>query len=120
MRAFFGKTLALTLQDFPVLNGQLDEKNDVIHAYNYYNIGLATDTERGLLVPVLKHVEQKSIRMIHAEIKELTKKAQSGELALEEMQGATFTMSNVGPLGGTAATPIINHPQTSKIGRAHV
>lgn len=115
MAAFFVKTLALTLQDFPVLNGELDEKNDVIHAYNYYNIGLATDTERGLLVPVLKHVEQKSIRMIHAEIKELTKKAQSGELALEEMQGATFTMSNVGPLGGTAATPIINHPQTSII-----
>lgn len=113
--AFFVKGLALTLRDFPVLNGVLDEENDIIHAHNYYNIGIATDTENGLLVPVLKHVEEKSIRVIHSEMKELTKKAQEGELALRDMQGATFTMSNVGPLGGTAATPIINHPQTSII-----
>lgn len=115
LAAFFVKALALTLRDFPVLNGELDEENDVIHTYNHYHIGIATDTEKGLLVPVLPHVEEKSIRMIHLEMKELTKKAQEGELALREMQGATFTMSNVGPLGGTAATPIINHPQTGII-----
>lgn len=113
--AFFVKALALSLRDFPVLNGELDEQNHVIHTYNHYHIGIATDTEKGLLVPVIKHVEQKSIRDIHTEMKSLTEKAQNGELTIPEMQHATFTMSNVGPLGGTGATPIINHPETSII-----
>lgn len=111
--AFFLKALAITLKEYPVFNAQLDEENDVIRLRKYANIGLATDTEQGLLVPVLQHVERKSMKVIHEEMKMLTEKAQQGKLQSSDMQYGTFTISNVGPLGGIAATPIINHPQTA-------
>ncbi|MUK88980.1 2-oxo acid dehydrogenase subunit E2 [Ornithinibacillus sp. L9] len=113
--AFFLKAIAITLKDFPIFNAQLDEENDVIRLHKNYHIGLATDTTNGLLVPVLRDVDRKNLREIHSEMKELTKKAQEGKLTVQEIRGGTFTISNVGPLGGTAATPIINHPQTGII-----
>lgn len=113
--AFFLKALAITLKEFPLFNAQLDEKNQVIRLLKDYHIGLATNTDRGLLVPVLREVDRKSIQEIHDEMKTLTKKAQEQKLTASEMKGGTFTISNVGPLGGLAATPIINHPQTSII-----
>jgi 2-oxoisovalerate dehydrogenase E2 component (dihydrolipoyl transacylase) len=111
--AFFLKALAITLQEFPLFNAQLDEENSVIRLLKDYHIGLATNTDKGLLVPVLRDVNKKSIKEIQEEMKELTKKAQEQRLTVGEMKGGTFTISNVGPLGGMAATPIINHPQTS-------
>ncbi|SET60048.1 pyruvate dehydrogenase E2 component (dihydrolipoamide acetyltransferase) [Oceanobacillus limi] len=113
--AFFLKAIALTLKEFPVFNAQLDEENEVIRLHKNYHIGLATNTDNGLLVPVLRDVNKKSLRTIHTEMKALTKKAQDGKLTVKEMSGGTFTISNVGPLGGIGATPIINHPQTSII-----
>lgn len=110
--AFFLKALAIALGDFPIFNAELDEENEVIRQHRVVNIGLATDTKTGLLVPVLNHVHNKSLREIHTDMKALTEKAQNGQLSLKEMQNGTFTISNVGPLGGIAATPIINHPQT--------
>src|SRR5690625_116372 len=110
--AFFIKALAVALKAHPVFNAELDEKEEVIRLYKTMNIGLATDTEAGLLVPVLNDADNKSLLDTHSEMKTLTEKAQQGKLSVKEMQGATFTISNVGPLGGTAATPIINHPQT--------
>ncbi|MCG7335815.1 2-oxo acid dehydrogenase subunit E2 [Sporosarcina sp. ACRSM] len=110
--AFFLKALAIALKEYPLFNAQLDEENDVIRLIKNYHIGLATDTKNGLMVPVLSNVNKKSLREIHEEMKALTKKAQEGTLSMAEMQNGTFTISNVGPIGGIGATPIINHPQT--------
>ncbi len=109
---FFIKGLAIALKDHPVFNGELNEEKEIIKVHTSIHMGLATDTEAGLLVPVLQNVDSKSLRQIHVEMKQLTEKAQQGTLSLREMRGGTFTISNVGPLGGTFATPIINHPQT--------
>lgn len=113
--AFFIKAVAIALKDYRVFNAKLDEENEVIRLSKEYNIGLATDTKAGLMVPVLHHIERKSLRDIHNEMKALTKKAQDGKLTAQDMKNGTFTISNVGPLGGVAATPIINHPETGII-----
>jgi len=113
--AFFLKALAVALKEHPVFNAELKEEEEAIVVHRDYHIGLATDTEAGLLVPVLRNVGKKTLHEIHKEMKRLTEKAQQGKLTAKEMQGGTFTISNVGPLGGTWATPIINHPQTGII-----
>ncbi|GGA66368.1 dihydrolipoamide acetyltransferase family protein [Ornithinibacillus halotolerans] len=113
--AFFLKALAITLKEFPLFNARLEEENKVIRLLKEYHIGLATNTEKGLVVPVIKDVDKKSIKEIHDEMKALTKRAQDNKLSIHDLKGGTFTISNVGPLGGIAATPIINHPQTSII-----
>ncbi|WP_047984416.1 dihydrolipoamide acetyltransferase family protein [Ornithinibacillus californiensis] len=113
--AFFLKALAITLKEFPLFNARLDEENNVIRLLKEYHIGLATNSDKGLLVPVLRDVDKKSMKEIQNDMKALTKRAIEQKLSVGEMKGGTFTISNVGPLGGTAATPIINHPQTSII-----
>lgn len=111
--AFFLKAVTIALKDHRVFNAQLDEENSVIRLLKNYHIGLATNTDKGLVVPVLRDVDKKSIRQINTEMKELTKKALDGKLSVGDMKGGTFTISNVGPIGGTWATPIINQPQTA-------
>jgi len=111
--AFFIKALQLALKDFPIFNAKLDEENEVIKLEKVYNIGLAADTEEGLIVPVIHNVETKSIKQIHNEMKELNKKAQENKLSMKELTGSTFTISNVGPLGSIGATPIINYPEVA-------
>jgi 2-oxoisovalerate dehydrogenase E2 component (dihydrolipoyl transacylase) len=112
--AFFIKALSLALKQFPIFNSKLDEEREVIHLKQEHHIGIAVDTKEGLIVPVVKHVECKSLREIHEEAKRLTKKAQENKLTLQEMTGSTFTISNVGPLGGSiGATPIINYPEVA-------
>lgn len=110
--AFFIKALAVSLKDFPVFNAKLDEENEVIRLEKVVHMGLATDSEQGLLVPVLRDVHKKSLGQIHFDMKELTKKTQKGKLSGKEMSGSTFTISNVGPMGSIGATPIINYPET--------
>ena len=109
--SFFIKAIGLALKDYPIFNAALDEENELIHLKKNVNIGIAVDAEDGLIVPVISHVEQKSLKEIHMEMKELIGKAQRNELTHKEMSGGTFTISNVGPLGSTGATPIINHPE---------
>lgn len=113
--AFFIKAIAVALKQFPVFNAKLDEENEVIRLEKEYNIGIATDTEDGLIVPVIHHADQLTVRQIHDKLKELTKKAQENKLTPTDMKGGTFTISNVGPLGSIGATPIINHPETGLI-----
>lgn len=113
--AFFIKALVISLKEFPIFNAELDEENDRILLKKNYHIGIATDTENGLLVPVVHDADKKSIKDIHLEVKRLTDSATTGKLKPSEMQNSTFTMSNVGPLGSTGATPIINHPETALI-----
>lgn len=113
--AFFIKALVISLKEFPIFNAELDEEGNRILLKKNIHIGFATDTERGLLVPVVRDADKKSIKHIHQDIKNLTEKALTGKLEPFEMQHSTFTMSNVGPLGSTGATPIINHPETAII-----
>ena len=114
--AFFLKALSICLKEFPVFNAVLHEEKEEIHLASVHHIGIAVDTDEGLIVPVINHVENKTIREIHAEMKLLTEKAVENKLSVKEISGGTFTISNVGPLGGSfGATPIIQHPQTALV-----
>jgi len=113
--AFLIKALVISLKDFPIFNAELDEENSRILLKKNYHIGIATNTESGLIVPVLHDVDKKSIKQINQEVKGLTERAIAGKLHPYEMQNSTFTVSNVGPLGSTGATPIINYPETALI-----
>lgn len=110
--AFFIKSLAIALKDYPVFNAKLDEENEVIRLEKSVHMGIAADTEEGLIVPVIRDADKKSLRTIHKEMKELTQKANENKLTVKEITGSTFTISNVGPLGSIGATPIINYPET--------
>ncbi|QQZ08380.1 dihydrolipoamide acetyltransferase family protein [Heyndrickxia vini] len=113
--AFFIKAIQLTLIKYPIFNSVLDEDHGVIKLKKEYNIGIAVDVEDGLIVPVIPHVEQKTVKAIHEEMKIAIEKAQNNTLTKADISNGTFTISNVGPLGGIGATPIINHPQTALI-----
>ncbi|MEG9297578.1 dihydrolipoamide acetyltransferase family protein [Mangrovibacillus sp. Mu-81] len=112
MGAYFIKVISVCLKEFPVFNAVLDEENECVHLKNEHHIGIATDTEDGLIVPVIKNVELKSMKDIQQEMKELTRGAQENKLSIQDITGGTFTVSNVGPLNGSiGATPIINEPE---------
>jgi 2-oxoisovalerate dehydrogenase E2 component (dihydrolipoyl transacylase) len=114
--AFFIKALSIGLKEFPVFNAKLDEENESIQLLREHHIGIAVDTPDGLIVPVICNVEQKNLKQIHAEMKRLTKLALDDKLKVKDISGGTFTISNVGPLGGSiGATPIIQHPQTALV-----
>ncbi|MEJ5351134.1 MAG: 2-oxo acid dehydrogenase subunit E2 [Melioribacteraceae bacterium] len=110
------KILASALKVFPQFNSSVDmEKNEIIYK-KYINIGVAVDTEKGLLVPVIKDVDKKNITQLSVELSEISKKARDKKLSLEEMQGGCFTISNLGGIGGTYFTPIVNTPEVAILG----
>ena len=113
---FIIKALVPALKEFPYVNSSLDEQNGNIVLKKYYNIGIATDTEQGLVVPVVKSVDTKDIFELAAEIERLADKARHGQLTLDEVHGSTFTITNVGAIGGIFATPIINLPEVAIMG----
>jgi len=113
---FIIKALIPALKQYPYLNATLDDGKGEIVLKKYYNIGIATDTEQGLVVPVITDAEHKSITQLAAEITSLSEKARNGQLALNEVQGSTFTITNVGAIGGVFATPIINYPEVAILG----
>jgi pyruvate dehydrogenase E2 component (dihydrolipoamide acetyltransferase) len=113
---FVMKALMATVREFPKFNAMIDDAAQEIVYKKYFNIGFAADTPNGLLVPVLKNADQKTIYQLSHEIMDLAKKARDGKLSLEEMKGATFTVTNIGSVGGTYATPIINHPEVAIFG----
>ena len=113
---FVMKALVATLREFPMFNASIDDQAGEIVYKKYFNIGFAADTPNGLLVPVIKNADQKTILELSKEIQDLAKKARDGKLALDEMKGATITITNIGSVGGTYATPIINHPEVAIIG----
>lgn len=114
--SFIIKLLASALQRHPKFNASIDLENEEIIYRQYYHVGVAVDTDYGLLVPVIRDVDQKSVADISAELPELARKARDRKLSLEEMQGATFTLSNLGGFGGTGFTPIISAPQVAILG----
>lgn len=114
--AYVVKAICLVLKKIPVMNASFDGDNDEIVLKKSYHIGIATDTERGLLVPVIKHADQKSLFQIAREIQELAQKARDGSIQPAEMSEGTFTISNLGTGRGSWFTPIINPPQASILG----
>ncbi len=113
---FIVKAVIKGLKEFPYMNSQLDEQNGNVVLKNYYNIGIAVDTEQGLIVPVVKDADKKSILEIARDVQVLTEKARAGKLALDEMKDGTFTITNAGTIGGMLATPIINWPEVAILG----
>lgn len=113
---FVMKALVATMREFPMFNASIDDQAQEIVYKKFFNIGFAADTPNGLVVPVVKNVDHKTTLQIAAEINELALKARDGKLALDEMRGATITITNIGSVGGTYATPIINHPEVAILG----
>ncbi|OGU54842.1 MAG: branched-chain alpha-keto acid dehydrogenase subunit E2 [Ignavibacteria bacterium RBG_13_36_8] len=110
------KIVSAALKVFPQFNSSIDvEKNEIIYK-KYYNIGVAVDTEHGLLVPVIKNIDKKNIVQLAVELTEISRKARDKKLSLEEMQGGTFSISNLGGIGGTYFTPIVNSPEVAILG----
>lgn len=111
---FFMKASLVALKKHPYVNSEMQEKDIVLK--KYYNIGFATDTQEGLLVPVINNVEHKSIVEIAQDITQLAQKARDKKLDIKDMQGGTFTITSVGNIGGQMFTPIINFPQVAILG----
>ena len=114
MLAFIIKACVAALQKFPQFNASLDGEELVLK--KYFHIGFAADTPNGLVVPVIKDADQKGIMQISRELAELSAKAREGKLSPAEMQGASFTISSLGGIGGTYFTPIINAPEVAILG----
>ncbi len=118
--SFVIRAITAGLRAAPAFNASLDPFREEIIYKKYYNIGFAADTGKGLVVPVIRGTDVKSIREISREIEEKAALAREGKLPLEDMQGGTFTITNVGPLGGTALIPTINYPEVAILGMGRV
>ncbi len=113
---FILKALSLTLRHHKVLNAQLDLDNNRIIYKKYFNIGIAVDTDEGLVVPVIRNVDTLSIFEIASQINQISEKARTRKLSLEDMKDGTFTVTNYGSIGGQFAVPVINYPQVGILG----
>ena len=116
MTALALKAVVACLKEFPHFNSSYDSAKAELVLKKYYHIGVAVDTPNGLVVPVIRNVDQKSILQLASELTELATKARDRKLQVSEMQGGTFTITNLGGLGGTAFTPIVNYPEVAILG----
>jgi len=116
--SFFVKACVVALKNFPTLNAEI-EGNEIIYK-NYYNISFAVGTDKGLVVPVLKNADELSFADIEKNIKQISEKARDGKLAIEDLQGGTFTISNGGVYGSMLSTPILNLPQSGVLGMHNI
>jgi pyruvate dehydrogenase E2 component (dihydrolipoamide acetyltransferase) len=116
LTVFLLKAVALALRTHPRFNSSLDSSAGELVLKRYYNIGVAVDTEQGLVVPVMRGVDGKGIRELAAELGQLVARTREGKATLEDLRGGTFTVTNTGALGGTGATPIINYPEVAILG----
>jgi pyruvate dehydrogenase E2 component (dihydrolipoamide acetyltransferase) len=110
------KVCGAALKVFPQFNATIDMEKDEIIYKQYINIGVAADTDRGLLVPVIRDVDKKNIVGLAVELSQLSQKARDKKITLADMEGGTFTITNLGGIGGTAFTPIVNHPEVAILG----
>jgi pyruvate dehydrogenase E2 component (dihydrolipoamide acetyltransferase) len=113
---FFFKALTTALKEFPYLNAQIDDEKQEIVLRKQYHLGFALDTEAGLMVPVIKDADKKSVFQIAVEMQDLIARGKAGKLAPDELKGSTFTVSNQGSIGGLFFTPVINHPEVAILG----
>jgi pyruvate dehydrogenase E2 component (dihydrolipoamide acetyltransferase) len=114
--AFALKAAAIALKQAPQFNATIDLGNNQLILKQYYHIGIAVDTERGLLVPVLRDVDKKSVSALAKEMAELADKARQKKIAGDDLRGGTFTITNLGGIGGTSFTPIVNWPEVAILG----
>ncbi len=118
LMSFFVKSCIVSLKNFPAVNAEI-EGDEIIYK-NYYNISFAVGTDKGLVVPVLKNADELSFAEIEKNIKEISDKAKSGKLTIEDLQGGTFTISNGGVYGSMLSTPILNLPQSGVLGMHNI
>ncbi|MEM0139995.1 MAG: dihydrolipoamide acetyltransferase family protein [Ferroplasma sp.] len=111
--AFFAKAVSVAFKDFPKFNAIYNEENKTYTIKKMHNIGIAVDSPNGLTVVVVKDVANKNLFQISEEIKDMAERARSGKLALQDVQGSTFSVTNIGSIGGIMATPIINYPEVA-------
>jgi pyruvate dehydrogenase E2 component (dihydrolipoamide acetyltransferase) len=115
---FAMKAVVAGLKAFPRFNASVDADSEEILLKHYYNLGIAVDTKRGLMVPVIRDVDRKSVVDLGIELRRVAERTRAGEATLEDLQGGTFTITNIGILGGTAFFPIINYPEVAILGMA--
>jgi 2-oxoglutarate dehydrogenase E2 component (dihydrolipoamide succinyltransferase) len=112
--SFFAKASVEALKKFPVLNASVDG-NDILY-HNYYDIGIAVSSERGLMVPIIRDVDQMSFAEFEAALNDVAGRAQAGTISMEDLTGGTFTITNGGIFGSMMSTPILNQPQSAILG----
>lgn len=112
------KAIVSALKKYPQFNSSLDENTSEIVYKRYYNVGVAVATERGLIVPVIKDVDQKSIVDLSIELADVAQKTRDGKIELDKLQGGTFTITNIGAIGGTGMMPMVNYPEVGIFGMA--
>ena len=110
--SFIIKSIVIALEKHPKINS-IWNKNGELVLKKYYNIGIATDTSKGLIVPVLKDVNNKNVEKITNEVNKLAERAREGSISLEEIKDGTFTITNIGSIGSILSIPIVNYPQSS-------
>jgi len=116
--SFFAKAAVEALQKFPVVNASVEDTDIVYH--NYYDVGIAVSTERGLMVPVLRDVDQMSFARFETELGAMAQKAQDGTIGMDDLTGGTFTITNGGVFGSMMSTPILNPPQSAILGMHNI
>jgi pyruvate dehydrogenase E2 component (dihydrolipoamide acetyltransferase) len=116
MTAIMIKAVVGALRTFPKVNSSIDMEAGQLILKDYYNIGVAVDTPNGLVVPVIRNCDQKNVLQVASELTELAEKARDRKLTAEDMQGASFTITNLGGIGGTYFTPIVNYPEVAILG----
>ncbi|MDA8168474.1 MAG: dihydrolipoamide acetyltransferase family protein [Nitrospiraceae bacterium] len=117
---FFIKAVQHALKEHPMLNASMDEEREEIVIKKYINMGIAVDTPEGLMVPVIKEVEKKTILQLAMELQEISDRARQRKISMEELKGNSFTITNYGHFGGLFATPIINSPDTAILGLGRI
>jgi len=113
---FIMKAIVQAMREFPAMNSSLDEVTNELVIKNYYNFGIATDTDNGLVVPVVRDVDRKSVGELARDIQELAARTRDGKVTVEDLTGGTFTITNAGNIGGLFATPVINFPEVAILG----
>lgn len=117
---FIVKALVAACREFPILNATLDEASQEIVYHKYYNIGIATDTDNGLIVPVIEDADRKNIWMVADAIRDLAVRGRDGKLKPNEMKGSTISVSNIGSAGGMFFTPVLNYPEVAILGTGRI
>jgi pyruvate dehydrogenase E2 component (dihydrolipoamide acetyltransferase) len=113
---FVMKAAVAALKQFPSLNASLDDDKQELILKHYYHVGIAVDSERGLIVPVIRDVDRKSLSELAAELRDKVQRTREGKIGLDELRGGTFTLTNAGAVGGHTFIPIINYPEVAILG----
>jgi pyruvate dehydrogenase E2 component (dihydrolipoamide acetyltransferase) len=116
MMTFVIRATCLALNKFPIFNASFDEEGQQIIYKDYVNMGIAVDTDRGLIVPIIRNAERFNLPQLAAELQSMAARIRSNKFGVEDLRGGSFTLTNVGALGGGISTPIINYPEVAILG----